>query len=156
MSSTAKILVVVVLIIAVGAVMAIKRGRDTAPTGPAAAAVAALETPPASNLPRLVDLGSTTCIPCKMMAPILEELQKEYTGRLEVSFIDVARIPDAASQFKIQVIPTQIFYDPNGRERYRHEGFLSKQDILAKWKELGVRLEAQGPGAQPPKDGNGG
>jgi thioredoxin 1 len=151
MSSTVKVLVVVALIVAVGAVMAVKRGRDTEPATPTGAAVTALEAPQASNLPRLVDLGSTTCIPCKMMAPVLEELQKEYAGRLDVSFIDVRKIPDAASHFKIRVIPTQIFYDPNGQEQYRHEGFLSKQDILAKWKELGVTLEVQAPGAQPPR-----
>jgi thioredoxin 1 len=151
MSSTVKVLVVVALIVAVGAVMAVKRGRDTTPATPTGAAVTALEAPQASNLPRLVDLGSTTCIPCKMMAPVLEELQKEYAGRLDVSFIDVRKIPDAASHFKIQVIPTQIFYDPNGQEQYRHEGFLSKQDILAKWKELGVTLETQAPVAQPPR-----
>jgi len=91
-------------------------------------------------LPRLVDLGAGTCIPCKMMAPILEELKTEYAGQLNVEFLDVRQDPNVVSEYYIRVIPTQIFYDASGQERFRHEGFMSKQDILAKWKELGVDL----------------
>ena len=76
-----------------------------------------------------------------MMAPILEELKKEYAGKLEVEFIDVWKNPDAGRQYGIEVIPTQIFYDTNGKELFRHIGFFAKEDILAKWKELGVDLK---------------
>ncbi len=96
------------------------------------------DTPPA--LPRLVDLGAGKCIPCKMMAPILEELKAELAGRLQVDFIDVWENPDAGKEYRIRLIPTQIFYDAAGNELYRHEGFMSKEDILAKWKEFGVDL----------------
>jgi thioredoxin 1 len=89
------------------------------------------------GLPRLVDLGRGTCIPCKKMAPILDELTKEYKGRMQVEVIDLRYKPEAATEYKIQVIPTQIFYDPSGKELFRHRGFMSKEDILAKWKELG-------------------
>ncbi|MBI5804542.1 thioredoxin family protein [candidate division TA06 bacterium] len=89
------------------------------------------------KLPRLVDLGAGKCIPCKMMAPILEELKKDYAGKLEVVFIDVWQNADEGSKYKIRVIPTQIFYSPEGKELFRHEGFYSREDILAKWKELG-------------------
>ncbi|MFO8011802.1 MAG: thioredoxin family protein [Phycisphaerae bacterium] len=92
---------------------------------------------PARDLPRLLDLGSKTCIPCKMMAPILEELKEDYRGRLVVEFVDVRERPEVAQQHGISVIPTQIFFDPDGKELWRHEGFLGKEDILAKWKELG-------------------
>lgn len=91
-------------------------------------------------LPRLVDLGASKCIPCKMMAPILEGLKKEYAGRLEVEFIDVWENPQMAKKYNIRIIPTQIFFDPAGDELFRHEGFFSREDILAKWKELGVEL----------------
>ena len=94
-----------------------------------------------SGLPRLVDLGARKCIPCKMMAPILEELKTEYAGRFEVDFIDVWENPDAGKGYGIRMIPTQIFYDSSGKELFRHEGFISKEDILAKWKELGVDIE---------------
>lgn len=95
---------------------------------------------PAKVLPKLLDLGATKCIPCKKMAPILEELKKEYAGRMEVEFIDVWQNPDAAKKHGINLIPTQIFYDSAGKELFRHEGFYGRQDILAKWKELGVTL----------------
>ncbi len=111
--------------------------------GPVAATVAAAVAPgPAEKLPRLVDLGAGKCIPCKMMAPILEELKKTYAGKLDVQFIDVWVNPDEAPKYGIQIIPTQIFFDPGGKEMFRHEGFLSREDILAKWKELGFALGA--------------
>jgi thioredoxin 1 len=91
-------------------------------------------------LPRLVDLGSTTCIPCKMMAPILEGLKTEYRGRLVVDVIDVQKERETMKGYGIRVIPTQVFFDSNGQERFRHEGFMSKEAILDKWKELGVDL----------------
>ena len=97
---------------------------------------------PTQKLPRLVDLGAKTCIPCKMMAPILEELRNEYKGKLQVEFIDVWENQSAGDQYKIRVIPTQIFFDPSGKELFRHVGFMSKEDILSKWQELGFSLAA--------------
>jgi thioredoxin 1 len=100
-------------------------------------------TPPEKlPLPKLLDLGAGKCIPCKMMFPVLDELKKEYPGKLEVEFIDVWKNPDAGKQYKIEVIPTQIFLDATGKELFRHIGFFAKDDILAKWKELGVDLKA--------------
>jgi len=93
-----------------------------------------------TKLPKLVDLGATKCIPCKMMAPILEELAKEYKGELEVQFIDVWENQKAGQEYGIRAIPTQIFYDAKGKEFFRHEGFFAKEDILAKFKEQGIKL----------------
>jgi thioredoxin 1 len=98
-----------------------------------------------AKLPKLVDLGADKCIPCKMMAPILKGLTTEYAGRMEVEFIDVWKNPDAGKPYKIQLIPTQIFLDASGKELFRHQGFYGKEDILAKWKELGVDLQAKLP-----------
>jgi thiol-disulfide isomerase/thioredoxin len=89
-------------------------------------------------LPKLLDLGADKCIPCKAMAPILEELKREYAGKFEVHFIDIWKNPDAGKKYEVQMIPTQIFFDVEGKERFRHTGFFGKEDILAKWKELGV------------------
>lgn len=97
--------------------------------------------PEKKGLPKLLDLGAGKCIPCKMMAPILGQMKTEYAGKLEVEFIDVWKNPDAGKQYKIEVIPTQIFYDATGKELFRHIGFMAKEDILAKWKELGVELK---------------
>lgn len=105
---------------------------DTPVANPSPATIAAI--------PRLIDLGAGRCIPCKMMAPILEDLKKEYAGRMTVEFIDVWQNPDAGKQYEIKMIPTQIFYDAKGKEIFRHEGFFSKEDILKKWKQLGVEF----------------
>lgn len=131
---------VATLIAAVAVVLAVKNsGRKPVEerTGPPASAAVA---PAAGKLPRLVDLGAGKCIPCRMMTPILEELKKKYAGRLAVEFIDVWQNPDAGKKYGIEMIPTQIFYDATGKELFRHAGFFAQEDILAKWKELGVDL----------------
>ncbi len=143
----------IALAAALAGVLTVKHaGRKPAIAPPAAgeppAAVEASALPqtasePAAQskqIPHLVDLGADKCIPCKMMAPILEELKQTHAGRMDVVFIDVWENPDAAKHYGINVIPTQIFYDAGGKELFRHEGFFGKEDILAKWKELGVSL----------------
>ncbi|MCY2930153.1 MAG: thioredoxin family protein [Planctomycetota bacterium] len=106
-------------------------------------------TIPATGSPRLVDLGLTFCLPCALMAPDLEELKREYAGRLEVDFIDTLKNPDAKTQYNAPFCATQIFLDASGKELSRHVGYYSKKDILAKWKELGVDLDAPPPQRQP-------
>jgi len=76
-----------------------------------------------------------------MMAPILEELKKDYAGQFEVEFLDVWENPNYGRQYGIRLIPTQIFLDPSGKELFRHEGFYARQDILGKWKELGFAFK---------------
>ena len=132
-----KIAIVAAVAVAVVLAIALKRGKapGTVPKGGKVTTQAGGEA--TDGLPRLVDLGAGMCIPCKMMAPILEELRKEYEGRLDVVVIDVNEEKEEAARYKIDLIPTQIFFDPSGKELFRHEGFFSKEDILAKWKELG-------------------
>ncbi len=154
MNSIWKILIVVALIIAVAAVVNLKGNKDDDSgaiviEGPVNIVAekdkvenAEVEIP--KNLPLLRDIGSDTCIPCKMMAPILEELKTEYAGIFNIDFLDVKTNPHIAEDFGVKLIPTQIFYDASGNERFRHEGFMSKEDILAKWAELGVEM----PGAE--------
>nr|WP_148267020.1 thioredoxin family protein [Pseudodesulfovibrio mercurii] len=93
---------------------------------------------PIAGLVTMVDIGAHSCIPCKMMTPIIEELSKEYDGRAAIAFIDVWKHRDEASRYGITAIPTQIFYDAQGKERYRHVGYLDKASIVAKLTELGV------------------
>ncbi len=93
----------------------------------------------AAKLPMLVDLGKGTCVACKKMKPILEELTKEYEGRAIVKFIDLRYEPHAARQYRVRLIPTQIFYDAEGNEVYRHQGFMDKKSIEMKFAEMGVR-----------------
>ena len=110
--------------------------RETAP-GPDAALAA---NTPSPGLPRLVDLGADSCIPCKMMAPILADLKRDFAGRMEVEFIDVWKNPGAGEEYGVQVIPTQIFYAATGEELRRHTGFIGREDILATWAALEIDL----------------
>lgn len=143
MSKSVRIWIVAGLILMVGAVLAIKgNGRSRTEPEEKASPVTVVQ---GSSLPRLLELGSVKCIPCKMMEPILEELRQEYKGRLDVQFHDVMQDPTIGRQYGVQIIPTQIFFDEKGRERYRHEGFLAKQEILAKWRELGLDLDGSAP-----------
>lgn len=132
----------VAAIVIVGAAVAayMLRPAADAETSQADEAPVAQET----ALPRLLDLGADKCVPCKMMAPILEEMKETYAGTLTVDFIDVWKDPAAAQPYGIRVIPTQIFLSADGTELFRHEGFFSREDILAKWRELGVKLPDKG------------
>lgn len=73
------------------------------------------------------------------MVPVLESLQKEYEGKIRVDFIDVKIKENREKVMKasINVIPTQIFYDSEGKEIFRHEGFFPKEDIEKVFKEKG-------------------
>ena len=159
MKTSLRIVIVTALAVVVVGAVALKKGR--APTGtPAAPSAAAASGPTeglagnavptgdtgkpgpvvSAKLPRLVDLGAGKCIPCKMMKPILDELKRDYADRFVTEFIDVWENPDVGRKYGIEMIPTQVFYDAEGKERFRHVGFYGKEDILGKWKELGVDL----------------
>lgn len=94
---------------------------------------------PVKGMVTMVDLGAKVCIPCKMMAPILEKLEKEFAGRAAVIFFDVWKDDTPARRFGIRTIPTQIFFDKKGKEVYRHEGFLSEEEIVRRFKDMGVK-----------------
>lgn len=88
-----------------------------------------------------VELGSVGCIPCKMMKPIMEEIEKEYKGQVKVVFYDVwtAKGKPFARKYGIRVIPTQVFLDKNGKEYFRHEGFFAKDELIKVLKMQGVK-----------------
>jgi thioredoxin 1 len=94
---------------------------------------------PVKGMVTMVDLGAKSCIPCKMMAPIMEKLEKDYKGKAAILFIDVWKDPSQSKKFGIRVIPTQIFYDKDGNEVYRHVGFMSENAIVTQLKNLGVQ-----------------
>lgn len=93
------------------------------------------------SLPLLVDVGADKCIPCIMMTPILEDLKKEYAGVLDVKFVDAWKNPEEANKYRVRGIPTQIFYNASGMELRRHFGFISKEDILQTFADLGIPLK---------------
>lgn len=88
-----------------------------------------------------VELGSVRCIPCKMMQPIMKDIEKEYAGQVKVVFHDVWT-PEGepfAQDFRIRVIPTQVFLDKEGKEYFRHEGFFPKEELVKILKQKGVK-----------------
>jgi thioredoxin 1 len=112
----------------------------TGAPAPAAAAPAAPSPAQARRVPRLLELGSTRCMACQQMEVVLDALRASQGARLQVDFIDVMEDPAAGAPYKISLIPTQIFYDAAGTEIFRHTGFLSHDDVLAKFRQLGVKL----------------
>lgn len=95
------------------------------------------------ELPRLEEIGNTTDKACRMMSPILDEISSEYKDRLAVEFIDISNNSRAAERYNVRKVPTQIFRDESGCEFARHEGFLAKKDILARFKEHGIDLKKE-------------
>lgn len=93
---------------------------------------------PVKGMVTILDIGAASCIPCKMMAPILEKLEKKYDGKAAVIFLDVRYYKETAISFGINGIPTQIFYDKKGNEVYRHLGYMSEDAIVAQFKKMGV------------------
>jgi len=85
-----------------------------------------------------IELGADRCIPCKAMQPIMKEIAKEYKGKIQVVFYDVWKDPRPGRHYRIQLIPTQVFIDQNGKEIFRHVGFYPKHEILEMLKEKGI------------------
>jgi thioredoxin 1 len=130
----------VLAFIAVVAVYAVtESGPGTNPSGTVGLqAQSAPMASPGTGRVTMIDLGATECIPCKMMAPILEELKIRYAGRADILFIDVWKNPVQAKVYGIHTIPTQVFFDGNGREVYRNTGFMDKKRIVDILSKLGV------------------
>jgi len=82
-----------------------------------------------SGKPSLVDFGSVGCVPCDMMAPILDTLKKKYEGKVNVLFVHVKDRPILAGRYGIQTIPVQVFFDKTGKEVFRHTGFFPEDEI---------------------------
>ncbi len=94
---------------------------------------------PVKGLVTMIDLGADQCVPCKMMAPILEKIKNEYSGKAAIVFIDVWKYKEPIQRFGIRAIPTQIFFDAGGKEVSRHVGFMSEKDIVAQLARMGVK-----------------
>jgi len=148
-----KVVIVALLLAAVGVIVGMKISKPDeiavaaqATSPPMLTTPKAPETSPAISpvaLPHLIDLGADKCIPCKAMAPILAQLRQDFDGQFNVTFIDVWKDRAAGEHYGVQMIPTQIFLDPTGKELFRHTGFYSRDEILAQWRELGYDFHAK-------------
>jgi thioredoxin 1 len=90
-------------------------------------------------LPKLLDFGAGKCIPCKAMAPILQELSEEYKGRVIVRIIEIYDERELTRANRIQLIPTQIFFNAKNQEVHRHVGFMDKEQIKKIFQKMGVQ-----------------
>jgi thioredoxin 1 len=139
------LILVLAVIGIVGGVASLKAQRQVAPNKPIVAgesqsyATNSTGQLTVASLPRLIELGGEKCIPCMQMAPILDVVKKEFEGRVEVEKIDLEKNPFAQKIYAIRIIPTQVFLKGDGQEFWRNEGTLTKEEIVAKFVEMGVK-----------------
>jgi thioredoxin 1 len=88
-----------------------------------------------------IELGSVRCIPCQKMQPIMKSIREKYPTQVNVIFYDVwtKEGHPFAQQYNIEVIPTQVFLDANGKEFYRHQGYFPEDELINVLKKQGVR-----------------
>jgi thioredoxin 1 len=78
-----------------------------------------------------LEIGAESCIPCRMMKPIMKDIAEEYPGVVKVVFHDLYKDRSIGQQYGIRVMPTQVFLDAKGKEFFRHEGFYPKDEMKA-------------------------
>ncbi|MCX6220947.1 MAG: thioredoxin family protein [Bacteroidia bacterium] len=87
-----------------------------------------------------IELGSVRCIPCQKMQTVMKAIKKKYGSQVKVVFHDVWTNEGKpfGKQYSIEVIPTQIFLDENGKEFSRHEGYFPEDELVKVLKTKGV------------------
>ncbi len=90
-----------------------------------------------------IELGSDNCIPCKAMQPIMKAVEEDYGDQIEIVFYDVRKNPAPARQYRIRLIPTQVFLDESGNEFFRHEGILPKENIDSLLVKQGLKIKTK-------------
>jgi len=105
----------------------------------------------AKRVPILLEFGRGWCIPCKYMKPILDDMARVYTGKAIVMTVDMDANKDLVRSFRIRMMPTQVFLGPDGKEFFRNEGTLERDQIAQVFSKMGVPGQAQGaaPGPVP-------
>ncbi len=88
-----------------------------------------------------LELGSDRCIPCRQMRPIMKEIAASYPEDVLVVFYDVWEDPAPTRKYKVQLIPTQIFLDGQGKEFFRHMGLFAKEEILKVLEKKGLKAK---------------
>lgn len=112
--------------------------------GPACAAESKIDLKAllAKRVPILLEFGRGWCIPCKYMKPILADMSKAYAGKALVMAVDMDANKALVRDFKIRMMPTQVFLTPDGKEFFRNEGTLEREQIAQVFAKMGV----PGPG----------
>lgn len=92
-----------------------------------------------STKPAMVEFGADWCPPCKKMKPIVQDLEKQYGDKVDIVYVDVDKYPDLAGKYNISAIPVQIFYNKQGKQVERHEGFYPRNEIVSQFQQMGIR-----------------
>ncbi len=129
----------VIAALVLASVWSIADARGKKEEKPAQKTVASQEAGKPQPLPRMVDLGKTWCIPCKQMVAVLQEAELRYKGKAVIEFIDLDKKPEAAREYKIMMIPTQIFFTADGKEFERHVGYLPFEEVEKIFTKMGVQ-----------------
>lgn len=92
--------------------------------------------PPPQGRPALLEFGAGFCYSCKEMEKVMTELKPTHGDQVEFRMVYVDKEMPLFQQYKIMLIPTQVFLDASGKEVDRHIGPLSKEEVLQKLREL--------------------
>jgi len=106
---------------------------------PPSLTMTSLEEALSNGRPTIAEFGSSTCVPCKMMKPVLENLAIIFERELNVVIIEVYEQMSLTREYKIMTIPTQVMFDENGQEIMRHIGYWPMKEILAVLEQVGVK-----------------
>jgi thioredoxin 1 len=118
-------------------------------TGYAAEPKINLQALTAKRVPILLEFGRGWCVPCKYMKPILDDMARAYHGKAIVMTVDMDANRDLVTSFRIRIMPTQVFLGADGKEFFRHEGTLERNQIAYVFSKMGLP-ELAAPGAPAP------
>lgn len=103
------------------------------------------------RVPILLEFGRGWCIPCKYMKPILDDMSQAYAGKAIVMTVDMDVNKDLVRDFRIRMMPTQVFLTPDGKEFFRNEGTLEREGIQQVFLKMGVIASAAASAAPAPQ-----
>jgi len=106
----------------------------------------------AKRVPILLEFGSNCCPSCQYSKQIHEDLTNVYGGKAVLTGVDVVVNKDLAREFKIRLTPTQVFLTPDGKEFFRKEGPLERDQIIQVFSKMGLqapKVQSRGPVAVP-------
>lgn len=88
-----------------------------------------------------IEIGSTHCIPCKQMKPILKSIENKYKSQIKVIFYDINKDKDVVKKYNVKLIPTQVFLNEKGEEIHRHQGFYPEKEIDKFLQKQGLKIK---------------
>lgn len=89
---------------------------------------------------KFIEVGSDKCVPCKQMKEVTANITAKYKEQLDFEMIDINKEKDAASKYGVQLIPTQIFYNKDGKEFFRHVGYFPEEKIDSLLQANGLKI----------------